>query len=557
MALTDAGLTIAGTVGGQVNLPPVIISTPNPVFIEGIADTYDMSQNFTDDGQSTVITSLTNILPNGESYNGNTHILTYDGIGIPSVSQHQLQVDDQVNPVVTSAIFNIEIREITSIESPYGYGVSGDSSVVIGGRGFSPVFVKNQNRVGADSLSEKMGLATGAHIMFESAGIIDSFAGGRVFKIRNAGNKTIWGNAAPQTPHLHGGGSAIQFDVDNIIVGDIEVIMGDEPGGEALDNRDCLIITTNLSSNRAPSNILCRNMTLAGSTDELWQVASNDGNSNSNYTFYRILSGYPIADSGRGERHNFGPLLNQHNRVALIETAIAHTAGRPNMKANQYGCMLSCLFYMWNASIITLDGRFNAEARMWIECCRWIPDDGGTQAPQYGGVFPGTGATVCITGGNLTAADMVYAQNNDYGGVTRANGLGTADETDRDIALSKMELPEDYVSSFQVDFWTDANLSSSLTLLGANPTVPSALALDIRNSIINRDGVWVDSINEIPSGGYPVIPTKTHQQEMGKTLEQWFIDEVGEANYHLVAPGFNFKTNFEVAAESFVAGIPT
>ncbi len=109
MALTDAGLTVAGTVGGQVNLPPVIVSTPNPIFIEGIANTYDMSQNFTDDDQSTVITSLTNILPNGLSYDGNTHILDYDGIGISSVSQHQLNVDDQVNDAVISSSFDIGI----------------------------------------------------------------------------------------------------------------------------------------------------------------------------------------------------------------------------------------------------------------------------------------------------------------------------------------------------------------------------------------------------------------------------------------------------------------
>ncbi len=118
MALTDAGLTIAGTVGGQANLPPVIISTPNPLFTEGVSATYNMSQDFTDDGQSTVITSLINILPNGLSYNGNTHILTYDGIGPPSVSQHQLQVDDQVNPVVTSNVFNIDILSLSESDTP-------------------------------------------------------------------------------------------------------------------------------------------------------------------------------------------------------------------------------------------------------------------------------------------------------------------------------------------------------------------------------------------------------------------------------------------------------
>ena len=213
MALTDAGLTVAGTVGGQVNLPPTIDSTPNPVFVEGTADTYDMSQNFTDDGQSTVITSLTNILPNGLSYNGNTHILTYDGIGIPSVSQHQLQVDDQVNSVVTSSSYNIAITSVpVSIIGAYGYGVGRDGTTVMGGRSFPPIFVNNVNRSGFASLSEAMEANTGAHIIFETAGVINNIGFGRIHRIRNAGNKTIWGNAAPVTPHLHGGGSAIQFD---------------------------------------------------------------------------------------------------------------------------------------------------------------------------------------------------------------------------------------------------------------------------------------------------------------------------------------------------------
>lgn len=117
MALTDAGLTIAGTAGGAVNNPPVIDSTPDPIFTQGVASTYDMSQDFTDDGQSVVITSLVNILPNGLSYNGDTHILSYDGIALSSVSQHQLQVDDQVNPVVTSFSFDITIRILPTIDT--------------------------------------------------------------------------------------------------------------------------------------------------------------------------------------------------------------------------------------------------------------------------------------------------------------------------------------------------------------------------------------------------------------------------------------------------------
>jgi len=126
VALTDAGLTIAGTTEQPVNMPPVIVSTPNPLFTEFVPGTYDMSQDFTDDGLSTVLTNLTNVLPNGLSYDSATHILTYDGIGLNSVSQHQLQVDDQVNPVVTSNSFNIDIRALTiSTIPPLSISVGG------------------------------------------------------------------------------------------------------------------------------------------------------------------------------------------------------------------------------------------------------------------------------------------------------------------------------------------------------------------------------------------------------------------------------------------------
>ncbi len=114
VVLTTAGITLARDLAAPPpNLPPTINSTPAPFFSEGTADTYDTSQDFTDDGQSTVVTSLTTILPNGLSYNGNTHILSYDGIGIPSVSTHTLKVDDQVNPVVESSSFNITIDTST------------------------------------------------------------------------------------------------------------------------------------------------------------------------------------------------------------------------------------------------------------------------------------------------------------------------------------------------------------------------------------------------------------------------------------------------------------
>ena len=196
MALTDAGLTVAGTAGPSVNLPPVIISTPNPFFIENVADTYDMSQNFTDDGQSTVITSLTNILPNGLSYDGNTHILNYDGIAAPSVSQHQLQVDDQVNSVVISSTFNISI--VTG--AAWGYGVATDGIIITGGRGLDPIYVKNLDGSGADSLLAAYDGSFGGPILFETGGVISQSSR---MRNRNVGNQTIWGNTAPGGVNVH------------------------------------------------------------------------------------------------------------------------------------------------------------------------------------------------------------------------------------------------------------------------------------------------------------------------------------------------------------------
>lgn len=117
VALTTAGLTVAGTVGGQLDLPPVMNSIPAPAFLEGTADTYDMSQHWTDDGKSTVTSSLINPLPNGLSYNGSTHILTYDGIGLASISQHVLLAEDAVGSA-QGAVFDIEIEEEGTIPTP-------------------------------------------------------------------------------------------------------------------------------------------------------------------------------------------------------------------------------------------------------------------------------------------------------------------------------------------------------------------------------------------------------------------------------------------------------
>ena len=108
VALTDAGITIAQDYGSVVDLPPTITSTPSPMFTEGVAATYDMEQHWTDDGISTVTSSLSNVLPNGLAYNGSTHILSYDGIASATVSSHQLTATDAVGSD-QSASFNISV----------------------------------------------------------------------------------------------------------------------------------------------------------------------------------------------------------------------------------------------------------------------------------------------------------------------------------------------------------------------------------------------------------------------------------------------------------------
>lgn len=127
VGLSNAGYVIAIGLGQQVDVPPSILSTPAPIFTEGVASNYNMAEHWTDDGISTITSSLSNPLPNGLNYDGNTHILSYDGVGAPSVSQHALTATDAVG-FDTSSIFSITINSvITSIYvsaagSPSGTG---------------------------------------------------------------------------------------------------------------------------------------------------------------------------------------------------------------------------------------------------------------------------------------------------------------------------------------------------------------------------------------------------------------------------------------------------
>jgi hypothetical protein len=110
VGLTDAGITEAKDYGPGADQPPEVIGTPHPLFVEGTAGTFDFSAYISDDGQSAVTYSLTNVLPNGLSLVAETGILTYDGIGTPSVSQHQLTATDSAGSD-QSLSFNITILD--------------------------------------------------------------------------------------------------------------------------------------------------------------------------------------------------------------------------------------------------------------------------------------------------------------------------------------------------------------------------------------------------------------------------------------------------------------
>lgn len=117
VGLTDAGIAIAQDYS-TADQPPTITSTPSPSFTEGTAATYDMKQHVSDDGLSTVTYGLTNTLPNGLVLNTSTGILSYDGLGSPSVSAHTLTATDAVG-VAESNSFNVSINALSTGDNAY------------------------------------------------------------------------------------------------------------------------------------------------------------------------------------------------------------------------------------------------------------------------------------------------------------------------------------------------------------------------------------------------------------------------------------------------------
>lgn len=128
MGLTDAGV-VEDRGEGPTDQPPTIIDTPSPSFTEGTAAAYDMTQHVSDDGLSAVTYTLSNPLPNGLSFIESTGILDYDGIGIPTVSQHALTATDAVGSA-TSSSFDLVVAGVSINTIPdQVLGVGGQSSL--------------------------------------------------------------------------------------------------------------------------------------------------------------------------------------------------------------------------------------------------------------------------------------------------------------------------------------------------------------------------------------------------------------------------------------------
>ena len=81
--VTTSTATLALTANNATldDQPPIILTTPTPIFYYGFPDSYDMTNDVSDDGQSPVTYALSSTLPPWMSFDTNTGILTYDGTG--------------------------------------------------------------------------------------------------------------------------------------------------------------------------------------------------------------------------------------------------------------------------------------------------------------------------------------------------------------------------------------------------------------------------------------------------------------------------------------------
>jgi len=112
--LTNQGTTLADIRdAGDPNSPPVIDSLPEPLFLEGTASSYDMSQHVSDPEGDTLTLTLNGTLAQGLAWSAPN--LTYDGLGPASTSTGFTLTVDDGSLQTTSDEFTVEVR---SVEEP-------------------------------------------------------------------------------------------------------------------------------------------------------------------------------------------------------------------------------------------------------------------------------------------------------------------------------------------------------------------------------------------------------------------------------------------------------
>lgn len=109
--LTNQGTTLADIRdAGDPNSPPVIDSLPEPLFLEGTASSYDMSQHVSDPEGDTLTLTLNGALAQGLAWSAPN--LTYDGLGPASTSTGFTLTADDGSLQTTSDEFTVEVRPI-------------------------------------------------------------------------------------------------------------------------------------------------------------------------------------------------------------------------------------------------------------------------------------------------------------------------------------------------------------------------------------------------------------------------------------------------------------
>lgn len=135
----------------EQDVAPTIISTPEPVFSDGVPAIYEMSQNVSDDGLSPVTYTLTPSVTGSLSFNPSTGSLSYNGGQDPGATNRTLTVTDAVGSDVSPS-FDILVEQPSSVvfETDFSQDAGFDRSNVgfvdFGGqkpRGFDAIRTNN------------------------------------------------------------------------------------------------------------------------------------------------------------------------------------------------------------------------------------------------------------------------------------------------------------------------------------------------------------------------------------------------------------------------------